>query len=100
MKKPNIKDAPTNLAIVGRYILCNNIFKYIKKIKLGSGGEYQLTDAIGLSNKYHETWGCEFKGKRYDCGSKLGFFSAQLAVALKDNEIKNDVKKFIKSLKV
>ena len=76
----------------------NSIFKFIKDIKLGSGGEYQITDAISLSNKNNETWGVKFKGKRYDCGSKLGFLHAQIAVALKDPEIKDDVIKFIRSI--
>ncbi len=98
IEKPSIKKSPTNLAIVGRYILRNDIFGFIKKIKIGSGGEYQLTDALALSNKYFETWGYKFKGKRYDCGNKIGFLKAQIAVAFKDKEIKNDMIKFIKHL--
>ena len=98
IEKPSIKNSPSNLAIVGRYILRNNIFSFIKKIKIGSGGEYQLTDALALSNKYFETWGYKFKGKRYDCGNKIGFLKAQLAVAFKEKKIKNDMLKFIKHL--
>mgnify|MGYP001245059878 CR=1 FL=1 len=98
IEKPSIKNSPSNLAIVGRYILRNDIFSFIKKIKIGSGGEYQLTDALALSNKYFETWGRKFKGKRYDCGNKTGFLKAQIAVAFKDKEIKNDMVRFIKSL--
>ena len=98
IEKPSIKSSPTNLAIVGRYILRNDIFRFIKEIKIGSGGEYQLTDALALSNKYFETWGYKFKGKRYDCGNKIGFLKAQIAVAFKNKEIKNDMIKFIKHL--
>ncbi|MAJ24366.1 MAG: hypothetical protein CMP36_02530 [Rickettsiales bacterium] len=100
IEKPNFKNSPSNLAIVGRYILCNSIFKYIKKTKAGSQGELQLTDAIALSNKHNDTWGCKFSGKRYDCGNKLGFLKAQLHVALEDKEIKTEVKNYIKNLGV
>tara|TARA_A100001011_G_scaffold383387_1_gene454536 strand:+ start:394 stop:1272 length:879 start_codon:yes stop_codon:yes gene_type:complete len=98
VEKPNVKLAPSNLAIVGRYILKNSIFDYLKKIKKGSGGEFQLTDAISLSNKTVNNWGHKFTGTRYDCGSKIGFFSAQLALALVNKEIKKDVKKIIKKV--
>ena len=57
IEKPKVKDAPSNLAIVGRYILLNNIYKYIKKTKIGSGGELQITDAIFLSSKFNDVWG-------------------------------------------
>ena len=96
IEKPNREKAPSNYAIVGRYVLSNKIFKYLKKIKIGSGGEYQLTDAISLYNKDFDTWGCKFKGSRYDCGNKIGFFQAQIAAALEDKEIKNLAKKLIK----
>lgn len=98
IEKPKLKTAPTNLAIVGRYILKNNIFQFIKQTRPGSGGEIQLTDAIALSNDHNENWGCKFKGTRYDCGSKLGFLKAQIDIALKDKEIKDDVKSFINNL--
>ena len=98
IEKPKVKDAPSNLAIVGRYILINDIYKYIKKTKIGSGGELQITDAIFLSSKFNEVWGYKFSGKRYDCGNKVGFLKAQIAVAFKDTEMKNQIKKFIKKL--
>ena len=97
VEKPDIESAPSNLAIVGRYILNNDIFKCLKKIKKGSGNEYQLTDAISLSNKTQETWCYKFSGKRYDCGSKLGYFNAQIAAGLIDKDIKKDVKNIIKN---
>ena len=98
IEKPKVKDAPSNLAIVGRYILLNDIYKFIKKTKIGSGGELQITDAIFLSSKINEVWGYKFSGKRYDCGSKIGFLKAQIATAFKDKDIKKEIKKFIKSL--
>ena len=98
IEKPKVKDAPSNLAIVGRYILLNDIYKFIKKTKVGSGGELQITDAIFLSSKINEVWGYKFSGKRYDCGSKVGFLKAQIATAFKDKDIKKEIKKFIKSL--
>ena len=87
IEKPKVKDAPSNLAIVGRYILLNDIYKFIKKTKIGSGGELQITDAIFLSSKINEVWGYKFSGKRYDCGSKIGFLKAQIATAFKDKNI-------------
>ena len=98
IEKPKVKDAPSNLAIVGRYILLNDIYEFIKKTKIGSGGELQITDAIFLSSKINEVWGYKFSGKRYDCGSKIGFLKAQIATAFKDKDIKKEIKKFIKSL--
>ena len=98
IEKPKIKDAPSNLAIVGRYILRNDTYKYIKKTKIGSGGELQITDAIFLSSKFNDVWGYKFSGKRYDCGNKIGFLKAQIATAFQNKEIKNEIKKFIKNL--
>jgi UTP--glucose-1-phosphate uridylyltransferase len=97
VEKPDIENAPSNLAIVGRYILSNDIFQCLKKIKKGSGNEYQLTDAISLSNKTQETWCYKFSGKRYDCGSKLGYLNAQIAAGLIDKDIKKEVKNIIKN---
>ena len=98
IEKPSIKKAPSNYAIVGRYILSNKIFAYLKKIKKGRAGEYQLTDAISLYNRDFSTWGYEFRGARYDCGNKIGFLNAQIAAALKDKEIKNIAKKLIRKI--
>ena len=98
IEKPKVKNAPSNLAIVGRYILLNDIYKYIKKTKIGSGGELQITDAIFLSSKLNDIWGYKFSGKRYDCGNKIGLLKAQIATAFKDKEIRNEIKKFIKNL--
>ena len=98
VEKPLAEDAPSNLAIVGRYILLNDIYKYIKKTKIGKGGELQITDAIFLSSKFNEIWGYKFSGKRYDCGNKIGFLKAQIAVAFKNKKIKNEIEEFINDL--
>ena len=92
VEKPTHKNAPSNLAIVGRYILKNSIFKYLSKINKGSGNEIQLTDAISLSAKYENVFSFRFTGKRYDCGSKLGFLKAQIASALIDPELKKNIR--------
>ena len=96
LEKPSLKKAPSNLAIVGRYVLKNSIFKYLSKINKGSGGEIQLTDAISLSAKHESVFSFKFSGTRYDCGSKLGFLRAQIASALTDPELKKDIRKELK----
>lgn len=88
VEKP-LKNPPSNLGVVGRYILKNSIFKYLKETSIGSGGEIQLTDAIHTAAKDEKIFATKFAGERYDCGSKLGFFKAQLACAIRDKEIKN-----------
>ena len=96
VEKPTLKKAPSNLAIVGRYVLKNSIFKYLSKINKGSGDEIQLTDAISLSAKHESVFSFKFSGTRYDCGSKLGFLRAQIASALTDPELKKDIRKELK----
>ena len=96
VEKPSLKKAPSNLAIVGRYVLKNSIFKYLSKINKGSGDEIQLTDAISLSAKHESVFSFKFSGTRYDCGSKLGFLRAQIASALTDPELKKDIRKELK----
>ena len=82
MKSLYKKKTPSNLAVVGRYILKNSIFKYLKNLNKGSGNEIQLTDAISLSTKSESVFSFNFSGVRYDCGSKLGFLKAQIAEVL------------------
>ena len=98
VEKPTHKNAPSNLAIVGRYILKNSIFKYLSKVNKGTGNEIQLTDAISLSAKYENVFSFRFSGTRYDCGSKLGFLKAQIASALIDPELKKNIRKELKKL--
>jgi UTP--glucose-1-phosphate uridylyltransferase len=99
IEKPSSKDAPSNLAVVGRYILNSNIFPYLSKISKGKGGEIQLTDAIArqLQDEMMHAW--EFEGIRYDCGSKFGYLKATIAYALKHPETKDSFTHYLKALK-
>jgi len=98
VEKPNPKDAPTNLSVIGRYILDPKIFTYLNKQKIGFGGEIQLTDAIQYLINKEKVFGYKFKGQRYDCGSKLGFIKANLGFGFNDEEIKEDLLKFVKKI--
>lgn len=98
VEKPEPKDAPSNISIVGRYILEPEIFGYLEKTKAGSGGEIQLTDAMKAMLKKHKTYGYRFDGKRMDCGSHIGFLEANIEFALHDPLIKKDARKLIKEI--
>ncbi len=91
---------PSNLAIIGRYILTPEIFDALDATRPGKGGEIQLTDALRILLKKQAIYACEFEGTRYDAGDKLGFLQANVAFALKRPELKNDLKKFLKGLKL
>lgn len=99
VEKPSIDQAPSNLAIYGRYILNPSIFKYLEEIKPGVGGEYQLTDALNLLVKKESLVSYEVKSKRYDVGSKLGYIMATLHEALADDKYKDHVLDFIENNK-
>ena len=98
IEKPEPEQAPSNLAVVGRYIFTPEIFSYLNKIKIGADSEIQLTDAISLLLKSEPVYAYEFSGQRYDCGSKLGYMKASIRYALKDLEIKDDLYKYIKNM--
>ena len=97
IEKPPGK-APSNLAIIGRYILCPEIFGYIEGTERGSGGEIQLTDALKGLLKEHEVYAFEFEGDRYDAGDKLGFLKANISLALKREGLGEELRKFIRSI--
>jgi UTP--glucose-1-phosphate uridylyltransferase len=82
VEKPKSADAPSNLAVIGRYILSPKIMTNLNKMKQGAGGEIQLTDAIAEEAASGQVFGFRFRGQRYDCGSKAGFLQATLAFAL------------------
>ncbi len=86
VEKPAPEDAPSNLAVVGRYILNPRIFKLIESTERGAGGEIQLTDAIARMLEEQTVLAYEFEGTRYDCGSKLGYLQANVDYALKNPE--------------
>jgi UTP--glucose-1-phosphate uridylyltransferase len=97
IEKPESKDAPSNLGVVGRYILSSSIFKHIRNLKPGSGGEYQLTDAIAALLKEEPVIAYEYEGIRYDCGSKLGYLKATIEFALKHPELKHEFESYLKN---
>ncbi len=97
IEKPAAKDAPSNLGVVGRYILSSSIFGHIRNLKPGSGGEYQLTDAIQTLLQDEPVLAYEYEGVRYDCGSKLGYLKATIEFALKHPELKNDFESYLNS---
>ncbi len=96
IEKPSIEEAPSNLAIASRYIFTPEIFDYLEKTKPGKNGEIQLTDAMREMVKYHPMFGMKFKGKRYDIGDKMGFLKTNIEFGLKDPEISESLKIWIK----
>lgn len=98
VEKPKPENAPSNLAVVGRYILTPAIFDKIKNTGRGAGGEIQLTDAIADLLKDEQVLAYEFEGKRYDCGSKLGFLIATVEHGLLHKELKDDFLTYLKTL--
>lgn len=98
VEKPEPDLAPSNLAVVGRYILPNKIFHFLENTPLGNGGEIQLTDAIATLLQSDSMLAYEFKGKRYDCGSKLGYLQASVEYALKHPELHDEFKAYLQNL--
>lgn len=95
VEKPEPNDAPSNLAIIGRYILTPQIFEFLKETKPGKGGEIQLTDAIKSLLQVQPVYALEFEGNRYDGGNKLDLLKAQIVYGLKNGEIRNGLIEFI-----
>ena len=95
VEKPRPEDAPSNLAIIGRYILTPDIFKILETMKPGRGGEYQLTDALQLLLKKRSVYGFVFRGKRYDAGDKFGFLKATVDLALKSSNVAEQFRDYI-----
>ena len=98
VEKPKPEVAPSNLAIVGRYVLPGRIFELLEKTKPGAGGEIQLTDAIEMLLAEQSVLAYRFEGTRFDCGNKLGLVKATLAMALEDPQLAEATRGFIKSL--
>ena len=97
VEKPHPSKAPSNLAVVGRYILTPRIFELIETNTRGAGGEIQLTDAIEKLLAYETVMTHRFEGKRYDCGSKLGYLQATVEYALKHPELKEPFQHYLQS---
>ncbi|PIY96856.1 MAG: UTP--glucose-1-phosphate uridylyltransferase [Candidatus Kerfeldbacteria bacterium CG_4_10_14_0_8_um_filter_42_10] len=95
IEKPDLKKAPSQLAILKGYVLTPEIFDILEKLKPGKGGEIWLADAVLKLLKTQSVFACEFKGKVYDVGSKAGWLKANIAYALKHPELKEEIKKFL-----
>jgi len=99
VEKPLPADAPSTLAVVGRYILTPKIFDCLENIKPGKGGEIQLTDGIAALMQFEKVLAYRFKGKRYDCGSKLGYMKANVEYAMRHPEISEDFLAYLRTIK-
>ena len=100
VEKPKPEDAPSNLAIIGRYILTPAIFEMLDSTPLGAGGELQLTDGLKNLLKKEKIYGYSFEGKRHDTGDKLGFLKATVEFALKRDDLGGDFRAYLKTLKL
>ncbi len=98
VEKPQPKDAPSTLGVIGRYVFNPEIFDCLEKIKPGKGGEIQLTDAIQMLLSQQSIFAYQFEGKRYDCGDKLGFMKANIEFSKRHPEIGKEFIEFLKSI--
>ncbi len=95
VEKPKMEEAPSNRAVLGRYILTPAIFKYLKTQSEGAGNEIQLTDAVKRMMNEEDVYACTFTGKRYDIGDKLGFLKATVDFALERDDLKEEFTKYL-----
>lgn len=101
VEKPNPEDAPSNLAVIGRYILSPAIMGHLNRLKTGAGGEIQLTDAIAEEIANGEpVYGYRFRGQRFDCGSKAGFLQATVAFGLAREELRDEFSEYLNDIAV
>ena len=100
VEKPSPKNAKSNLAVVGRYVFPPEIFSQIEKSKTGVGKEIQITDAIASLMNNQAVYGYIFEGKRFDCGSKLGYLQATVEYALEHKELSEEFRNYLKKLKI
>jgi UTP--glucose-1-phosphate uridylyltransferase len=98
VEKPRPEDAPSDLAVVGRYLLSPSIFDKLERTERGAGGEIQLTDAIADLLKEEPVYAYEFEGKRYDCGSKLGYLQATVEFGLKHESLGDKFREYLVNL--
>ena len=99
VEKPPAKEAPSRMAIIGRYVLRPEIFSIMQKLPPGKGGEIQLTDGLAQLVRERKVYGCEFLGDRYDIGDKFGFVRATVAYALKRPDLKDKLLEYLKTTK-
>lgn len=99
VEKPKAEEAPSNLAVIGRYILSPSVLKNLDEMKKGAGGEIQLTDAIAAElDQGRKVYGYRFTGQRFDCGSKSGFLQATVAYGLARPDLRDDLAEYLKSI--
>ncbi|MGZ3157858.1 MAG: UTP--glucose-1-phosphate uridylyltransferase GalU [Burkholderiaceae bacterium] len=98
VEKPAPEDAPSDMGVIGRYVLTPSIFDYLRTLSPGAGKELQLTDAIAAMLKHETVLAYQFEGKRYDCGSKLGYLEATVEFALKHPEVKEKFRHLLKEI--
>jgi len=98
VEKPAPAEAPSDQAVVGRYILTPGIFNKLRTTERGAGNEIQLTDAIAELRKTEEIFAYSFEGRRFDCGSKIGYLEANVEIALQHDEMADDFKQYLKNL--
>lgn len=97
VEKPAVEDAPSNKAVLGRYVLTPTIFKYLENQGLGAGNEIQLTDAVKRMMAEEEVYACTFQGKRYDIGDKVGFLKATVDFALEREDLREEFTAYLKA---
>lgn len=95
VEKPTIEEAPSNVAVLGRYIITPTIFKYLEQEEIGAGGEIQLTDALCKLAKEEKVYAYDFEGKRYDVGSKMGFLQATVEFALQREGLRGEFTEYL-----
>ena len=100
VEKPAPSDAPSTLAVTGRYILSGKIFSYLEKLGKGSGGEIQLTDGIAALLQDEAVFAYRCAATRYDCGSKLGYLKASVALGLKHPNVGTEFANYLQTLKI
>lgn len=98
VEKPAVEEAPSNVAIIGRYILTPQIFSFLDKQQVGSGGEIQLTDAIAKLNEIEKVYGYAYEGKRYDVGETLGFIESNVEMALSRDDLRDQMLYYLEEL--
>jgi UTP--glucose-1-phosphate uridylyltransferase len=98
VEKPSPEEAPSNLAVIGRYVLTPKIFEALEHTRPGAKGEIQLTDGLHRLLEEQEIYACEVRGRRYDAGNKLGFLVATVEYALRRKDLGEEFRKYLKSL--
>ena len=98
IEKPSRAEAPSDIAVCGRYILNSSIFEFLEKTHADGSDEIQLTDAIKSMLSKEKILAALYRGEKFDCGSKKGFVEATIAISLRDNDLKNDIKSYIQNI--